>query len=130
MTDSDSARPKSFHSDEAAALQSLQGRMLKPAVTLPGLKHPALREVLSAAMPGVRHSRTSWPDGQEEHLLIDLDTGSTVRITIGRDPQHGRARTFIAEIGPRALWDELVSHLGEWERNSRTIPPRWPDEAE
>lgn len=128
VTDSpNSARPTTRHGADFAALRA---GPLKPAVTLPSLEDPALREVLAAAMPGVRHSRTSWADGQDEHLLIDLDIGSAVRITIAWDPRQGRARTHIAEIGPRALWDELVTYFGEWERNGRTIPARWSSEEE
>ncbi len=126
MTDSpSSARPTHFYGASA-----LRARPLKLAVTLPGLEHPAFRDVLAAAMPGVRHFRTAWPDGQAEHSLIDSDAGSALRITIAWDPRRRRARTRIAEIGPRSLWDELVIHLTEWQHNSRTIPACWPGAAE
>ncbi|GAA2798514.1 hypothetical protein [Saccharopolyspora taberi] len=109
---------------------ALQAAPLKPAVTLPGLEHPAFPSVLAAAMPGVRHSRTSWPDDQDEHSLVDPETGSAVRIVITWDRRQGRARTCIAEIGTRKLWDELVGRLGEWERHSRTIPEHWQEGAQ
>ncbi|WP_418153421.1 hypothetical protein [Actinoalloteichus caeruleus] len=86
--------------------------------------------MLAAAMPGVQHSRQSWPDEQDEHSLVDAETGSAVRIIITWDRRQGRARPCIAEIGTRNLWDELVVVLGEWERNSRTIPPHWQARAQ
>lgn len=104
---------------------ALAGKPLKSAVTLPGLEHPAFPAVLAAAMPGVRHSRTSWPDGQEEHSLVDPETGSAIRILITWNRGRQRARTTVAEIGSRRLWDELVERLGEWERNSRCVPEHW-----
>lgn len=102
-------------------LAALQAQPLKPAVTLPALEHPSFPGVLAAAMPGVRHSRKQ----QDEHALIDPATGSAIRIITTWDRGQGRARTCVGEIGPRALWDELVGYVGEWERNSRTFPEHW-----
>ncbi len=115
---------------------TLEAAPLRSAVTLPGLEHPAFPEVLAAAMPGVRRSRTtSWTDEQDEHSLVDPASGSAVRIVITWDRAQARARTCIAEVGTRPLWDELVTYLGQWERNGRTIPEHWrvsaaPDGAE
>ncbi|GAB3288930.1 hypothetical protein GCM10027563_25250 [Parasphingorhabdus pacifica] len=109
------------HLDFAA----LDAKPLTPAVTLPGLEHPAFPTVLAAAMPGVGHSRSCWPDEQDEHSLVDPATGSAVRIIIAWDRHRGRARTCVAEIGPRELWDELVTYVWEWERHGRTIPEHW-----
>lgn len=112
-------------------LAALQGLPLKNAVTLPGLDHPAFPGVLAAALPGVQHSRKSWPAlDEDEHSLIDPATGSAVRIIIAWDQHQCRARTCIAEIGPRPLFDELVTRLGEWERHGRTIPDHWQGAAQ
>ncbi|MDR7303869.1 hypothetical protein [Haloactinomyces albus] len=102
---------------------------LRSAVTVPGLEHPSLLAVLTAAMPGVQHSRKSLRTEVDEHTLIDLLTGSAVRVLISWDRQLGRTRTSIAEIGPRPLWDEVVAYLGEWERHSRTIPEHWGEQG-
>lgn len=110
-----------------AALDSVP---LRPSMTLPGLEHPQLPEVLAAAMPGVRHSRARGVDYQDEHSLVDTATGSAARIIIAWHRHQHRARTRAAEIGPRTLWDELVGYLGEWERHSRTIPEHWQTRAQ
>lgn len=103
----------------------LQTKPLKPAVTLSGLEHPLFPEILAAALPGVRHSRTSRFTERDEHSLVDPSSGSAVRIVIAWDRTAGRARTSIAEIGPRPLWDELVGCLCEWETHGRSFPEHW-----
>lgn len=108
----------------------LQTQPLKPVVTLSGLEHPQFPEILAAAFPGVRHSRTSRITAGDEHSLVDVASGSAVRIVIAWDRHQGRARTSIAEIGPRPLWDELVGCLCEWEVHGRSFPEHWQDDAQ
>lgn len=105
---------------------ALQKAPLKSAEALPGLELPELREVLAAAMPGVRHSlATSWIDEQDEHTLVDAATGSAARVVIPWGQDHAHSRTWIGEIGTRPLLEQLRECLLEWELNGRVIPECW-----
>ncbi len=103
----------------------LQAAPLMPARTLSGLEHPAFPSVLAAAMPGVEHTRSCWPDEQDEHVLVDPATRSAVRVVIAWDRRQARARTWIGEVGPRRLWNEISARLEEWNCNGRMIPEHW-----
>lgn len=109
---------------------ALDAKPLESVVLLLGLDHPSFPAVLAAAMPGVAHSRSSWPDEHEEHSLVHPASGSALRILIRWDHAQRRARSWASSIGPRDLWNELVSRLDEWERHSRTIPGHWNADAQ
>ena len=116
------ARTPSDEDRYAAVLAELQAVPLVPAVFVPGIEHQAAAAIVRVGLATVTYWRRTLHRGLDEHVFLDSDTRTAVRVMARWDDQAHQTRMYVAEAGRSGLWDRIVVHFTAWERGGRPVP--------
>ncbi|WP_103349776.1 hypothetical protein [Amycolatopsis sp. CA-128772] len=113
-----------FRTDDrrGALVAALQTAQLSPAVFVPGIEHRAAAAIVRSGLPSVEHRRRTLHRRIDEHLFLDIEAGTGVRVMACWDDRVYRVRMHVAEIGDSLLWERIVVHFTEWESTGRPVP--------
>lgn len=113
-----------FQSEDrnAVLIAQLQAARLVPAVFVPGIEHQAAAAIIRSGLPCVTYRRRTLHRRLDEHLFLDADALTAVRVMACWDEHAHRVRMHVAEIGAPGLWDRIVVHFTEWEIAGRPVP--------
>ncbi|HEY3691620.1 MAG TPA: hypothetical protein VGL46_15210 [Pseudonocardiaceae bacterium] len=106
----------------AHLVAELQTALLVPGVVVPGIEHQAAAAIINAGLPGATYQRQTLHRRLDEHLILDADARSGVRVLACWDERAHRVRMHVAECGAPGLWDWIVAHFAEWETTGRPVP--------
>lgn len=106
----------------AAVLAELQAAPLVPAVFVPGIEHQAAAAIVRVGLPSVTYRRRTLHRSLDEHVFLDSDARTAVRVMAHWDDQAHQVRMQVAEVGRAGLWDRIVVHFTAWERSGRPVP--------
>lgn len=100
---------------------------LREAVTVHGIEHNDMPLVVEHRLPGVEiDPRPISDDGsRREYWFTDPSSNSRLRLVVAYDRDRSDVRMFVAEIGPRDIFDELVVALQTWNQLGRLHPAQW-----
>jgi hypothetical protein len=116
--------PRIFRSEDrrATLVAELQTTALVPAVFVPGIEHRAAAAIVRAGLPTVEHRRRTLHQRIDEHLFLDVDARTGVRVMACWDDRAHRVRMHVAEVGDSLLWERIVGHFTVWEMTGRPVP--------
>ncbi|MGH3624928.1 MAG: hypothetical protein ACRDQ5_24575 [Sciscionella sp.] len=100
---------------------------LREAVTVHGIEHNEMPIVVEYRLPGVEiDPRPISDDGtHREYWFTHPSTHSRLRLVLTYDQASSDVRMFVAETGPRDLFDELVVAFQTWNQLGRLHPAQW-----
>ncbi|UKD58562.1 hypothetical protein L3Q65_18160 [Amycolatopsis sp. FU40] len=103
-------------------IDALRAARLVPAVFVPGIEHQAATAIVTVGLPGVVYRKWSPHRKLDEHLFLDVDAWSGVRVAACWDSRAHRVRMRVAEVGAPDLWDRIVALFTEWEVAGCPVP--------
>ncbi|MFC4086539.1 hypothetical protein [Amycolatopsis samaneae] len=89
---------------------------------MPGIEHQAAAAIVRTGLPTIEHRRRTLHRRIDEHLFLDVDARTGVRVLACWDERAHRVRMHVAEVGGSQLWERIVVHFTEWEITGRPVP--------
>ncbi|MEC3974285.1 hypothetical protein [Amycolatopsis sp. H20-H5] len=106
----------------AALITELQSAALVPALFVPGIEHRGAAAIVATGMPTVEYRRRTLHRRIDEHLILDVEAGTGVRVMACWDDRAHRVRMHVAEVGASRLWERSVACFTAWEMTGRPVP--------